>query len=258
MRKSRKRMEVTRPVPTEGVGPRLEVALVASTAAQARTNAVAASSGRKGLRLRPLSLSRCASDLEAPLDIVLCPPGESVAGDLAFLREVRRNLLWPPPAAEIWSAIAGMRGSHDDPPPWASRSPRNAGRRAALLLEGDVTLDRARRAASSGAPRDWIVERVQRVRIARKDLDDLARLGIRWSVLEPVRVLAIAASSALVRARARWARLLPPEVAMWPLTSRPESRVPKPGSGASRRRNQRLRQRGRPSKGRPRLLQHSG
>jgi hypothetical protein len=85
-----------------------------------------------------------------------------------------------------------------------------------------VTLDRARSAASSGAPRDWIVERVQRVRIARRDLDDLARLGVRWSVLEPVRVLAIAASDALARARPRWARLLPPDVAVWPRASRPD------------------------------------
>lgn len=221
MRKSRKTASAPRPVPAGGVGPSLDVALVASTAAEARTNAVAASSGRKGLQLRPLSLSRYSSDLRAPLEIVLCPPGRSVAGDLAFLREVQRDLLWPPPAAEIWSAIAGLRGSHDDPPPGAPRSPRNARRRAALLLEGDVTLDRAQRAASSGAPRDWIVERVQRVRIARKDLDDLARLGVRWSVLEPVRVLAIAASDALARARVRWARLLPPDVAVWP-RARPE------------------------------------
>jgi hypothetical protein len=226
LRKARKRTEVVRPVPANGVGPRLEVALVAPTAAQARTHAVAASSGRKGLRLRPLSLSRYASDLGAPLEIVLCPPGRSVAGDLAFLREARRTLLWPPPAAEIWSAIAGLRGSHDDPPPTAPRSPKGARRRAALLLEGDVTLDRARRAASSEAPRDWIVERVQRVRIARNDLDDLARLGVRWSVLEPVRVLAIAASVDLVRARTRWAKMLPPDVAVWPRRSRPLRKSP--------------------------------
>jgi hypothetical protein len=204
------------------------IALVAPTAAAARKAASVGASRVPELRLRPFLLSRYASDLRAPLQVVLCPPGRSVEADLAFLREARRIFLWPPPAAEIWSAIAGLRGSHEAPPTAATASPRTRGRRAALLLEGDVTLDRARRAASSGAPRDWIVERVQRVRLSPKGLGELRRLGVRWSVLEPVRVLAIAASSALIRARARWARLLPPDVAVWPLTSRPGSRVPRP------------------------------
>jgi hypothetical protein len=206
----------------------LQIALVARTAAAARAAAFTVAYQEAGRRLLPISLSRYASDLQAPLQVVLCPPGRSVEDDLAFLREARRIFLWPPPAAEIWSAIAGLRGSHEPPPTAAAPSPRAARRRAALLLEGDVTLDRARRAASSGAPRDWIVERVQRVRISPKGLGELRRLGVRWSVLEPVRVLAIAASNALIRARVRWARLLPPDVAAWPLTSRPESRVPGP------------------------------
>ena len=204
------------------------IALVASTAGAARVAASAGASRVPEFRLRPFSLSRYASDPQAPLEVVLCPPGRSVEGDLGFLREAHRTVLWPPPAAEIWSAIAGLRGSHEPPPTAATASPRTRGRRAALLLEGDVTLDRARRAASSGSPPDWIVERVQRVRISRSGLDALARLGVRWSVLEPVRVFAIAASDALIRARSRWARLLPPDVAVWPMTSRPESRVPRP------------------------------
>ena len=204
------------------------IALVASTAGAARAAASAGASRVPEFRLRPFSLSRYASELQAPLEVVLCPPGRSLQGDLEFLREAHRTILWPPPAAEIWSAIAGLRGSHDDPPPGVPRSPKGARRRAALLLEGNVTFGRARSAASSGAPRDWIVERVQRVRISKSGLDALGQLGVRWSVLEPVRVLAIAASSALIRARARWARLLPPDVAVWPLTSRPESRVPRP------------------------------
>jgi hypothetical protein len=209
------------------------IALVASTAAAARAMARVAPPRMAGLLFLPFSLSGYVSDPEAPLEIVLCPPGRSVEADLAFLRDARRIVLWPPPAAEIWSAIAGLRGSHDDPPPGAARSPKGARRRAALLVEGNVTLGRARRAASSGAPRDWIVERVQRVRISRSDLDALARLGVRWSVLEPVRVLAIAASKDLIRARARWAKLLPPDVAVWPLTSRLESRFPRPARGAA-------------------------
>jgi hypothetical protein len=73
---------------------------------------------------------------------------------------------------------------------------------------------------SSGAPRDWIVERVQRVRVGRSGLDELRRLGIRWAVLEPVEVVALAASPALARARSRWAKYLPTDVAVWTLPSR--------------------------------------
>ncbi|HEX5134111.1 MAG TPA: hypothetical protein VFW81_01855, partial [Thermoanaerobaculia bacterium] len=100
------------------------IALVAPTASAARAATSVGASRVPELRLRPFSLSRYASDLEAPLQVVLCPPGRSVEADLAFLREARRIFLWPPPAAEIWSAIAGLRGSHDDPPTATTASPR--------------------------------------------------------------------------------------------------------------------------------------
>jgi hypothetical protein len=180
--------------------------------------------------LAAASLAAFAADPKAPSSVVLCPAGRTVEDDVRFLRDARRAILWPVASAEIWSAIAGLRGSHDAPPAGAPPMRGAKGRHGALLLEGIVTLDRARRAADSAArPRDWIVERVQNVSISRSDLDALARQGIRWTVLYPVRLVALAASDALIRARARWARLLPPDVAVWPLTSSPESRVPRPG-----------------------------
>ena len=203
------------------------IGLVGATLAAAREARFVAASRLPRARVRPVSLARYASDPDAPLRIVLCPAGKSVADDLEFLRTARRAALWPPPTAELWSAIAGLRGSHDAPP---STAPPGAPRRgSALLLEGNVSLGRARRAVSSGAPRDWIVERVQRVRVGRSGLDELHRLGIRWAVLEPVDVIAVAASPALARARSRWAKYLPSDVAVWTLPRRS-------GSPASRSR----------------------
>jgi hypothetical protein len=88
-------------------------------------------------------------------------------------------------------------------------APTRSGRRTALLLEGDVTPERARAAAAGPAPRHWIAERVQRVRIGEPLLEELRRLGIRWSVLEPVEVVAVAASPELARAHSRWSRWVP-------------------------------------------------
>jgi hypothetical protein len=204
-----------------------QVSLVSPTTAAAREANLAVAHRLPDARLVPASLISFARDSRAPLRIVLCPEGESVAGDLGFLREARRTILWPPPAAEIWSAIAGLRGSHDAPPGRAPAARGRSGRRSVLLLEGNVTLQRARRAASSGAPRDWIVERVQRVRISSKGLEELRRLGIRWAALDPVEVIALAASPALARARAKWAHLLPDGTPIWRLA--PSSR-----SGRSR------------------------
>lgn len=199
------------------------VAFVAPTAAAARRCRLAVGGDLPAVRVRPMALGQYATDVRVPLRIVLCPPGESVEEDVRFLREARRTILWPPPGAELWSAIAGLRGSHDAPPSGAVGTARKSGRRAALLLEGDVTVERARRAAASGAPRDWIVERVQRVRIGAKGLDELEHIGIRWAVLEPVEVIALAASAALARARSRWAKWLPNDVPVWTLAGSPKS-----------------------------------
>ncbi|HEV8610907.1 MAG TPA: hypothetical protein VGS98_12685 [Thermoanaerobaculia bacterium] len=193
------------------------LAFVSPTAAAARQSGLGVAHRLPGARLVPVSLGRYARDPRAPLRIVLCPAGGSLDDDLRFLREARRAILWPPPAAEVWNAIAGLRGSHDSPPERAAAAPERSGLRSALLLEGDVTLDRARRAASSGAPRDWIVERVQRVRIASNGLEELRRLGIRWATLEPVEVIALVASPALESARSRWRSLLPRDIPVWRL-----------------------------------------
>jgi hypothetical protein len=210
----------SRPDTDEAIG------LVGATLAAAREVRFAAATRLPRARLQPISLARYASDPAAPLKIVLCPAGKSVADDLEFLRAARRAVLWPPPTAELWSAIAGLRGSHDAPPSTAPPGARRRG--SALLLEGNLSLPRARRAVSSGAPRDWIVERVQSVRVGPSGLDELRRLGIRWAVLEPVEVIALAASPALARARSRWAKYLPTDVPVWSLAGRSGS--PAPGS----------------------------
>lgn len=206
-----------------------QVSLVSPTAAAAREAGFAVARRLPDTRLVPLSLSGFARDPRAPLRIVLCPEGVSTAGDVGFLREARRTILWPSPVAEVWSAIAGLRGSHDAPPGGAAPTRGRWGRRSVLLLEGDVTLERARRAALSGAPRDWIVERVQRVRIPPTGLEELRQLGIRWAALDPVEVVALVASPALARERAKWARLLPGDIAIWrlPRSSRSGSRSSK-------------------------------
>jgi len=196
--------------------PRPSLGLLGPTPAAARRFVPRLESRLPGFSLVPLSLARFLSDRRAPSRIVLCPAGASLAQDLAFLEAARRRVLWPPPGVDLWGAIAGLRGSHDDPPRGA-RTPRPGGSRraSALLLEGDVTPASARRAASSGAPRLWIVERVQRVRIPESVLAGLRRHGIRWSVLEPVEVVGLAATPELARARARWRRSLAVDVPVW-------------------------------------------
>ncbi|HEY3170123.1 MAG TPA: hypothetical protein VGK08_03895 [Thermoanaerobaculia bacterium] len=199
------------------MGPRANVPRALRAAVAARL---------PGARLESFSLDRYVSNPKAPLRAVLCPFGSSVAEEIEFLREVRRRALWPLPGADLWGAIAGLRGTHDAAPRSARLPPpARAGRRTALLLEGDVTFDRARRAASSGAPRDWIVEKVQRVRIEPRGLDQIRRLGIRWAVLDPVEVIGLAASPAFARARSRWARWLPEAVPVWVIARRRKSEV---------------------------------
>lgn len=176
--------------------------------------------------LSAFSLDRFLSDRRAPPRIVLCPAGRIVGDDVAFLEDARRRALWPRPGAELAGAIAGLRGSHDEQP--AASVPPTAGRgrtTAALLLEGDVSSARAERAAASGSPRQWIVERVQSVRVSAAGLEELRRLGIRWSALEPIEVIALAASPELARAPSRWASRLPAGVPVW--TSFSTEKIPK-------------------------------
>jgi len=200
------------------------LALLGPTTGAARRLAPRLEARLPAFSLVTLSLARFLSDRRAPSRVVLCPEGASLPEDLAFLESARRRALWPPPGVDLWGAIAGLRGSHEAAPKSAPiPGPGRSRRTSALLLEGDVTPESARRAAASGAPRHWIVERVQRVRISEAGLEELRLRGIRWSVLEPVEVIGVAASPALARARAKWARLLPDGIAIWRLA--PSSKV---------------------------------
>jgi hypothetical protein len=192
------------------------IALLGPQANVSRALRAAVAARLPGARLESYSLDQYVSNPEAPLRAVLCPFGGSVAEEIEFLRQVRRRALWPIPGADLWGAIAGLRGSHDAAPRSARPPPpTRAGRRTALLLEGAVTFDRARLAVSSGAPRDWVVEKVQRVRIEPRGLDQIRRLGIRWAVLDPVEVIGLAASDSLAKARRLWAKWLPSDVPVW-------------------------------------------
>lgn len=195
--------------------PRPRVGVLGPTPAVARRLVVRLRARLPGSRLVPLSLARYLSDRRAPSRVVLCPAGSDPARDAAFLKEVRTRVLWSPPGVDLWSAIAGLLGSHEAPPPGAPTPAAGRRRTSALLLEGDVTPAIARRADAAGAPRHWVVERVQRVRIPRSGLESLARRGVRWSVLQPVEVVGIALSPELASARQRWKRLLPPDVPVW-------------------------------------------
>ena len=203
----------------------LHVAVVGPTATTARRFLPRIARLLPGAELVPFSLTRYVSDRRAPARIVLCPEGRGVEEDVTFLEEARRRALWTRPADELAGAIAGLRGSHDEragsPPQSAGR-----GRMTAMLLEGDVTTARAESAAASGAPRQWIVERVQNVRIPAAGLEALRRLGIRWAVLEPVEVIAVVASPSLARIRSRWAPPLPANFSVWtsPPTTKRRSR----------------------------------
>src|SRR5512132_1654233 len=76
---------------------------------------------RSRCRLVPLSLSRFLSDRNAPARIVLCPAGGGLPDDLVFLESARRRALWPAPGIDLWGAIAGLRGSHEEVPESAPR-----------------------------------------------------------------------------------------------------------------------------------------
>lgn len=208
-----------------------QIAIVGPTAAVARAFKPRLARLLPDATLSVFSLDRFLSDRRAPGRVVLCPAGRSVRDDIAFLVDARRRALWPRPGDELAGAIAGLRGSHDERHSAPDR-PRGGRARtvAALLLEGDVTSARAHRAAASGAPRNWIVERVQSVRIPSAGLEELRRLGIRWAALEPVEVVALAASLELALAPSRWASRLPAGVPVWtaPSTDRPAKRRRRP------------------------------
>ena len=189
------------------------VAVVAPTQALARTSAALLAVRMRGVPHRPFSLAAYLGRASAPSRVVLCPAGRSLAGDVAFLREVRDRALWGMPDPIVYSAIAGLLGYlPEDPPP---RGPRvRAGRGPALLMEGTVGWKRAK-AALSGSSRLWIVERAGSVTLPAGRLERLRAGGVRWAVLEPVTVVAVAGNRRLARARPRWKHLLPARTPVW-------------------------------------------
>ena len=192
------------------------VAAVAPTRASARSAAVFLSQ-RLGGAVTACSLAGYLASERAPGRIVLCPAGLSLERDIDFLRAARVDTLWHPPDAIVLDAIEGLLGSlppaaaRDRPRPRRARAPDTM---TALLLEGTVTSERARAALSSDA-RLWIVEHPRKVRVSRPLMEKLRKIGVRWSALEPVSVVAVLASPRLAAARSRWKGLVPAGTPVW-------------------------------------------
>ena len=194
------------------------IACVAGAARQAKSLAAGVTALAPGARVEAFSMAGYLAADRPPSRVVLCPPGRSVAADLGFLSLATRRLLWSAPAPGLEQAIGGLRTSADPARPFRERARPSAtpgGPVAALLLEGEVDLARARAALAASAPRLWIVETPGRVRLSDRQLASLARRGVRWSALEPVGVVALYATPALARAEASWRRLLPPRTPVW-------------------------------------------
>jgi hypothetical protein len=168
-------------------------------------------------RLAAFSLAGYLGAEDPPSRVVLCPAGLSVTRDLAFLAQAAGRLLWPAPPARLHQAIGGLRTKDGPARPAARRASSRAGGGVltALLLEGEVGIARARVALNASGPGDWVVEAPGRVVLPRGELARLARSGVRWLALEPVELVALYATPALARARARWKRVLPPSTRVW-------------------------------------------
>jgi hypothetical protein len=138
-----------------------------------------------------------------------------VEKEIDFLRAARERALWNPPDEIVLSAIEGLLGSLPSTAARGRSRPRRSREtRTALLLEGKVTSRRAREALASDA-RLWIVEHPRRVQVSRPLLDRLRRMGVNWSALDPVIVVAVLASPRLAAARSRWKALMPPGTSLW-------------------------------------------
>ena len=196
------------------------LAAVALTRASARSAATRLAGRAKG-PVEPFSLAGYLASPRASARIVVCPAGRSLASDIRFLREVSERLLWPPPGPTLAGAIEGLRGDTAFAAADRSGSRRRLpGERealpdtSALLLEGTVTSARAR-ALAQGEARHWIVESARHVAVERRLMERLRKIGVRWSALDPVCVVAVLASPGLARARPRWRKLLPPGTRVW-------------------------------------------
>jgi hypothetical protein len=153
----------------------------------------------------------------SPSRVVLCAPSGAASDAAAFLRRCAARLLWPPPHAELHSAIDGIRPEAGPPrplkrppaPPWRRHST------SARLLEGRVDRRRADAALDAGKPYDWIVESPRHVLLSDRELDALGERGVRWSALEPVELVGIVGPASLARSRREWGPGLPPGVPFW-------------------------------------------
>ncbi len=185
---------------------------MAASAGEAEAAASAILARAPGATLVPVTLAAYLSAPEAPAHVILCATRGSATRGSAFLARAAARILWPAPPGEMDAAIGGLRAAElprkaSSRASRASRSRRSSlpGRsslRAALLLEGDVDLVRARAALAAvtdAGPRDWIVESVRHVRLGEPGLADLAKAGIRWSVLEPIELLAVYAAASVAR-----------------------------------------------------------
>lgn len=138
---------------------------------------------------------------ERDVPLVLAAAGADLEEDRRFLLAARDRLLWKRPEAAAYDAISGV---------WTDLPPRRRGRsgRVAkdsgggpgpyLLLEGTVTGARASRALASPV-RAWIVEHVGDVRCSERALARLAREGVRWSTLRPVRLVGVVGRAGATR-----------------------------------------------------------
>ncbi len=169
-----------------------EVAIVGPNPAVAREAAAWLSRDFPGAHLRPLSLSGYCARRGAPLPLVLAAAGLDLAADRRFLLAARERLLWSPASGDLYDAIAGVL-THL-PERRVARA-QSRGPATALLLEGDLTRERARAALGSPA-RHWIVEHVGRVRLPLGEIETLSAQGVRWSALQEVQLLGIAARKA--------------------------------------------------------------
>jgi len=181
-------------------------------------------------RIRRFSLAAYLAARRAPDRVVLCPSGESLAGDLAFLRRAWERLILAAPPRDIAEAIRGLRTG--DPPALGPPSARGRGPlHRALLLEGLVTERRARSAIASPA-RLWVVESPRSLRLSDATLSRLKRSRVRWAALKPVVVVASVASPKLAGALSASLRAFPESVAITQAgadaMSRARSRRPSP------------------------------
>ena len=164
-----------------------DVAIVAPTPAAARATAAWLARDLPEARLRPLSLSGYCARRGAPLPFVLASAGLDPEADRAFFLAARDRLLWAPVSGDLYDAIAGVL-THLPARRVAPALGRGPG--TALLLEGELTPERARAALLSSA-RHWIVEHVGRVRLSLAEIEELAAQGVRWSALHPARLMGV-------------------------------------------------------------------